>query len=177
MGKRESRSRTCKEKSQKKEDETESEEQSQAVVLKKREILKVDINPAPTKIQKLTKRQNQLVKNKTPVQDFNILDLKLGPNSQYQLVQCETYESFETQPYRIYFTFEVQMLMYIHSYLSKHEVIGLLGGITYQSMESGKPVKYLVISKIYTAESCIESQTVRLKNCEISDAEQIKIQD
>jgi hypothetical protein len=27
----------------------------------------------------------------------------------------------------------VQMQMYIHSYLSKHEVIGLLGGISYQS--------------------------------------------
>ena len=45
------------------------------------------------------------------------------------------------------------MLMYIHSYLSKHEVIGLLGGITYQR----ENIKYLVISKIYTAESCIQS--------------------
>jgi proteasome lid subunit RPN8/RPN11 len=63
--------------------------------------------------------------------------------------------------------------MYIHSYLSKHEVIGLLGGITYQR----ENIKYLVISKIYNAESCIQSQTVRLKNCEISDEEQIKIQD
>lgn len=127
----------------------------------------IDINPAPSKVQKLTKRQNQLCKNKP--QDINILDLKLGPNSQYQLVQCETYETFEAQPYRIYFTFEVQMLMYIHSYLSKHEVIGLLGGMCYQS--SSENSKYLVISKIYAAESCIESQTVRLKNCEISDEE------
>jgi hypothetical protein len=61
------------------------------------------------------------------------------------------------------------MLMYIHSYLSKHEVIGLLGGMCYWSHSEN--AKYLVISKIYAAESCIESQTVRLKNCEISDEE------
>jgi hypothetical protein len=106
----------------------------------------------------MTKRQNQLVKNKQILnpssQEFNILELKLGATNQYQLVQCETFESFETQPYRIYFTFEVQMQMYIHSYLSKHEVIGLLGGLSYVS-EGG--AIYLVVSKIYCAESCIES--------------------
>jgi len=30
-----------------------------------------------------------------------------GPQGQYNLVQCDSYPSFETQPYRIYFTFEV----------------------------------------------------------------------
>jgi hypothetical protein len=139
LSKREKRSRHCKDKNQLKEDETESDPTPVSlplsmtpIVLQKRDLdEKIDINPAPLKVQKLTKRQNQLSKNKSPLQDINVLDLKLGPNSQYQLVQCETYESFEAQPYRIYFTFEVQMLMYIHSYLSKHEVIGLLGGMCY----------------------------------------------
>ena len=71
--------------------------------------------------------------------------------------------------------------MYIHSYLSKHEVIGLLGGKVYKTNINLpgqiEPVHYIIISKVYAAESCIESTTVRLKNCEISDEEQIKIQD
>ena len=73
------------------------------------------------------------------------------------------------------------MLMYIHSYLSKNEVIGLLGGKCYESnvflKGSLEPVKYLVVSKIYPAESCVSNSSTRIKNCEISDAEQIKIQD
>jgi hypothetical protein len=71
------------------------------------------------------------------------------------------------------------MLMYIHSYLSKNEVIGLLGGISYDTKihiagHEGT-VKNLVITKIYTADSCIKSPNGRQKNCEISDEEQIKI--
>ena len=70
--------------------------------------------------------------------------------------------------------------MYIHSYLSKHEVIGMLGGQVYQSIFSLKnevqqPIKYIVINKIYPSESCISKPEVRLKNCEISDEEQIRI--
>jgi hypothetical protein len=67
------------------------------------------------------------------------------------------------------------MVMYIHSYLSKNEVIGLLGGNTFETNiylpGSMEPVKYLVISKIYTADSCIKHATGRQKNCEISDEE------
>lgn len=73
------------------------------------------------------------------------------------------------------------MLMYIHSYLSKHEVIGLLGGRTYDSgfymKGSNEPIKYLIVSKIYPSESCTKTPSVRLKNCEISDDQQIKIQE
>ena len=66
--KREFRSRQCKDKSVKKEDETESEDPIMQIELpQKRELAaKSDINPAPQKLQKLTKRQNQLVKNKAP---------------------------------------------------------------------------------------------------------------
>ena len=69
--------------------------------------------------------------------------------------------------------------MYIHSYLSKNEIIGLLGGKAYETnilMKNGKDhIKILVVSKIYPSESCIKIPSVRLKNCEISDEEQIKI--
>ena len=70
--------------------------------------------------------------------------------------------------------------MHIHSYLSKNEIIGLLGGKVYNTKipysKGGKDhVKILVISKIYPSESCIQVPSVRLKNCEISDEEQIKI--
>lgn len=65
------------------------------------------------------------------------------------------------------------MLMYIHSYLSKNEVIGLLGGKSYDSSVcmkgSNEPIRYLIVSKIYPSESCIKTPSVRLKNCEISD--------
>ena len=71
--------------------------------------------------------------------------------------------------------------MFIHSYLSKHEVIGLLGGRTYDSgcfmKGTGEPIKYLIVSKIYPSESCTKQPSVRLKNCEISDEQQIKIQE
>ena len=71
--------------------------------------------------------------------------------------------------------------MYIHSYLSKNEVIGLLGGKAYDSSVcmkgSNEPIRYLIVSKIYPSESCIKTPSVRLKNCEISDDQQIKIQD
>ena len=50
------------------------------------------------------------------------------------------------------------MLMYIHSYLSKNEVIGLLGGRHYESnVNRGgieEKITYIVISKVYPAESC-----------------------
>jgi hypothetical protein len=50
------------------------------------------------------------------------------------------------------------MLMYIHAYLSKHEVIGMLGGHIYDSNILIKgtydTVKYIVISRIYPTESC-----------------------
>ena len=54
------------------------------------------------------------------------------------------------------------MLMYIHSYLSKHEVIGLLGGRHYESTypykgdkkDGEQTVKFIIISKIYISESC-----------------------
>jgi len=71
--------------------------------------------------------------------------------------------------------------MYIHSYLSKNEIIGLLGGKSYRTNELVKGSKeqgrILVISRIYPSDSCIKIPSVRLKNCEISDEEQIKIQD
>ena len=70
-------------------------------------------------------------------------------------------------------------MMYIHSYLSRNEIIGLLGGKLYETnltMKSGKDkIMVLVVSKIYPSESCIKIPSVRLKNCEISDEEQIKI--
>jgi len=48
------------------------------------------------------------------------------------------------------------MLMCIHAYLSKHEVIGLLGGKCYDStdMFEGQPIKYIIITKIYQSDSC-----------------------
>jgi hypothetical protein len=50
------------------------------------------------------------------------------------------------------------MLMYIHSYLSKNEVIGLLGGKFYNANDcikgTNEPIRYLIVSKIYPAESC-----------------------
>jgi len=65
--------------------------------------------------------------------------------------------------------------MYIHSYLSKNEIIGLLGGKLYETNQylknSKEQIKILVISKIYPSESCIKIPSVRLKNCEISDKE------
>lgn len=89
------------------------------------------------------------------------------------------YPSFDNQQYQIFFTFEVQILMHIHAYLSRNEVIGLLGGTSYESnktfSETGERIKILVVSKIYPSESCISIPSVRLKNCEISDEEQIKI--
>ena len=96
-----------------------------------------------------------------------------GHTGPYTLVNCEPYPSFHQQPYRIYFTFEVKLIMLIHSYLSKNEVIGLLGGKFYNSSTtikgSQEPVKYLIVSKIYPSESCIANPSVRLKNCEMSD--------
>lgn len=71
--------------------------------------------------------------------------------------------------------------MLIHSYLSKNEVIGLLGGKFYNTNTfikgTQEPVKYLIVNKIYPSESCIANPSVRLKNCEISDQNQIKIQE
>lgn len=77
------------------------------------------------------------------------------------------------------------MIMLIHAYLSKNEVIGLLGGkiyksdhpIKYQTTKSNELVEILVISKIYPTESCIRKPSERLKNCEISYEEQIRITD
>ena len=69
--------------------------------------------------------------------------------------------------------------MYIHSYLSKNEVIGLLGGKVYNSTiyikGSAEPVKFLIVSKIYPADSCISNSSARIKNCEISGEDQSKI--
>lgn len=71
--------------------------------------------------------------------------------------------------------------MYIHSYLSKNEVIGLLGGHIYETnipiinSTQNEKVKYLIVSKIYPTESCVLNPADRLKNCEISDNEQIRI--
>jgi hypothetical protein len=68
------------------------------------------------------------------------------------------------------------MMMYIHSYLSKNEVIGMLGGRSYDTRinlkgSTTETVKILVITKIYTSESCIQDHEVRKVNCEISDEE------
>jgi len=103
-------------------------------------------------------------------------DVKMNPQTlgQYDLVKCEQYPSFDQQPYKIYFTFEVQIMMYLHTYLSKNEVIGLLGGKIYETNQYYKSgsfkerIKILVVSKIYPSESCIKIPSVRLKNCEIS---------
>ena len=69
------------------------------------------------------------------------------------MVECDTYQSFNHQQYQIYFSFEVMILMHIHSYLSKHEVIGLLGGSCFETNElvpgTREKVKILVVTKIY----------------------------
>jgi len=53
------------------------------------------------------------------------------------------------------------MLMYIHSYLSRNEVIGLLGGRHYETIVNSNGIEekkiYIIISKIYPAESCTHS--------------------
>lgn len=71
------------------------------------------------------------------------------------------------------------MLMQVHAYMSKNEVIGILAGQIYQTKlkyTGGTDlVKVIVISKIYPTESCIHNATERLRNCEISDGEQIRI--
>ena len=73
------------------------------------------------------------------------------------------------------------MFMYIHSYLSKNEVIGLLGGKHYETNITINGVEekriYIVISKIYPAESCTHSLEARKVNCEISDEDHIRISD
>ena len=97
------------------------------------------------------------------------------------MVSCENYQSFGHQQYQIYFTFEVQILMHIHSYLSKNEVIGMLGGKSFESNEfvpgTRDRVYILIVTKIYPSSSNITIPSQRLKNCEISDEEQIKIQE
>ena len=69
--------------------------------------------------------------------------------------------------------------MLVHAYLSKNEVIGILGGQIYDTKLKyslgNENVKILVVSKIYPTESCVENPTERLRNCEISDEEQIRI--
>ena len=60
-------------------------------------------------------------------------------------------------------------------------MIGLLGGHIYETSipilnnNQNEKVKYLVVSKIYPTESCVHNPCDRLKNCEISDNEQIRI--
>ena len=58
------------------------------------------------------------------------------------------------------------MLMYIHSYLSKNEVIGILGGQIYTTnvrySSSEDTVRILVVSKIYPVESCVHNAKDRL---------------
>jgi len=67
------------------------------------------------------------------------------------------------------------MLMYIHAYLSKNEVIGILGGQIYETnilvKGTAETVKYIVISRIYPTESCTANERERKQNCEISDME------
>ena len=82
---------------------------------KKREI------KAGTKVAK-RKRQKQARYLATPGSAVDHAE------SNYELLQCQTYQNVYQQPYRIYFTFEVQMLMMVHAYLSKNEVIGILAG-------------------------------------------------
>ena len=86
--------------------------------------------------------------------------------SQYDLIPCQTYFNEQSQPYRIYFTFEVQMLMFIHAYLSKNEVIGMLGGHIYNTNcripNTFELVKYIIISRIYPTESCTPNPSDRL---------------
>lgn len=95
------------------------------------------------------------------------------------MVECDPYQSFNHQQFQIYFSFEVQILMHIHSYLSKNEVIGLLGGSCFDTNQfvpgTREKVKILVVTKIYPARSSISIPLVRLKNCEISDQDQIRI--
>jgi len=71
--------------------------------------------------------------------------------------------------------------MYIHSYLSKNEIIGLLGGRRYDTNEFGSNLrnskKILVVNKIYPCSSCINTPSERLKNCEISVKDQIRVQE
>lgn len=111
-----------------------------------------------------------------PGAQTNTLLSSQNTNENYELLPCAMYPSLAQQPYRIYFTFEVQMLMYIHSYLSKNEVIGILGGQIYKtnlrySTTSDDTVRILVVSKIYPVESCVHNAKDRLQNCEISDAD------
>jgi len=67
------------------------------------------------------------------------------------------------------------MLMFIHAYLSKNEVIGILGGQIYETniqvKGTNETVKYIVISRIYPTESCTSNERDRKQNCEISDME------
>lgn len=78
---------------------------------------------------------------------------------QYALVSCDTYPSFSGQPFQIYFSFEVQILMHIHSYLSKNEVIGLLGGKCFETNQfvpgTREKIKIILVTKIYPAQSNI----------------------
>ena len=67
------------------------------------------------------------------------------------------------------------MLMLVHAYMSKNEVIGILAGQIYETKlkypSGNELVKIIVISKIYPTESCVASSAERLRNCEISDTE------
>lgn len=73
------------------------------------------------------------------------------------------------------------MLMMVHAYLSKNEVIGILAGQIYETSipfsirPTDEKVRVLVVSKIYPTESCVHEPAERLRNCEISDAEQVRI--
>ena len=64
--------------------------------------------------------------------------------------------------------------MYIHAYLSKHEVIGMLAGQIYDTniliRGTNDTVKYIIISRIYPTESCTDLRD-RRQNCEISPIE------
>jgi hypothetical protein len=45
----------------------------------------------------------------------------------------------------------------------------------WKELPENEKVKYLIVSKIYPTESCVQDPVDRLKNCEISDNEQIRI--
>jgi hypothetical protein len=134
-----------------------------------KEPVQIAEQPKGTAINSKRKRNSKRPKNMSNVDKFDL------QGDTYELLQCLTYQNVYQQPYRIYFTFEVQMLMMVHAYLSKNEVIGILAGQIYEtelpfSIRPDK-VRILVVSKIYPTESCVHEPAERLRNCEISDTE------
>ncbi|TNV85286.1 hypothetical protein FGO68_gene10664 [Halteria grandinella] len=90
---------------------------------------------------------------------------EMGPDGHYQLVSYSNYRTNTAQPYIIYISVEVQIMLNVHSHLSEFEVIGFLGGYCLDSKDSQH--KYLLIHSAYPCESMIQDQKERQRNVDL----------